>query len=306
MKTVRAILLAVCIATLATLFVACSQSSDNKPEGPSLKVTLQIPDGVDVDNTLQTIQMRLADVQGPRNVGKPQPVKGSSRYCFEIWNVKDTSLILNLMTWPGEFGMWVVDDSKYPGYTVKDIDSCLGGHRLQPFLTAGDGSFGAWAFASPEDADTINALLAEAESKNCYITDLTQFFWSREMDKLYSIEMTNGGNAPLMSNRDIAKVEEDSDNLELPCLMLTFNDTGREKFRKITFDNINRQLATVIDGKVYSAPIIASEISVGRCQITGFFSKEEVASLCAILSHPPIAKGIQVVSLEIPSNESAD
>lgn len=300
MKTVRAILLAVCIATLATLFVACSQFFDNKPEGPSLKVTLQLPDGVDVDHTLQTIQMRLTDVQGSRNVGKPQPVKGSNCYCFEIWNVKDTSLILNLMTAPGEFGMWIVEKSDMHEYTVDEIDSCLGGHRLRPLLTAGDGTFGEWAFASPEDADTINALLAEAESKDCYLTDFIQLYWSKEMDMIHALEVNYNDGSPLISNRDIAKVEKDSDH----SFMITFTDNGRKKFREITYDNIGRQLAIVIDGKVYSAPNIASEIPSGRSQVTGCITKEEVVNLCAILDHPSIAKGIQVVSLEIPNNES--
>ena len=46
-------------------------------------------------------------------------------------------------------------------------------------------------------------------------------------------------------------------------------------------ENINKRLAIVLDGHLYSAPVIRSEISGGKAQITGSFTEEEANALAA-------------------------
>jgi len=60
-----------------------------------------------------------------------------------------------------------------------------------------------------------------------------------------------------------------------------FSDQGREQFATFTKENINKRLAIVLGGQVYSAPVIRSEVSGGRAQITGKFSREEAEELAA-------------------------
>src|SRR5207244_8195044 len=60
------------------------------------------------------------------------------------------------------------------------------------------------------------------------------------------------------------------------------NSEGGRKFGKVTSENIGRQLAIILDGRVQSAPRIESRIaSDGR--ITGSFTQEEVQNLSLIL-----------------------
>jgi preprotein translocase subunit SecD len=56
---------------------------------------------------------------------------------------------------------------------------------------------------------------------------------------------------------------------------IEFTDDGRKRFAEVTRQNIRKRLAIIIDGKLCSAPVIMSEISGGKAQITGSFSRQE-------------------------------
>jgi len=54
-----------------------------------------------------------------------------------------------------------------------------------------------------------------------------------------------------------------------PVVTLSFNNTGKEKFAKITKENLNKQVAIVMDNRIVSAPTVQSEITDGKAIITG-------------------------------------
>ena len=79
-----------------------------------------------------------------------------------------------------------------------------------------------------------------------------------------------------------AEVRFDSDFNE-PYVSLNFNSVGAMIFQQVTRENIKKRLAIVLDGNVYSAPVIQDEIAGGRAQITGSFTSEEARDLAIIL-----------------------
>ena len=54
-----------------------------------------------------------------------------------------------------------------------------------------------------------------------------------------------------------------------PVVTLSFNNTGKEKFAKITKDNLKKQVAIILDNRIVSAPTVQSEITDGKAIITG-------------------------------------
>jgi SecD/SecF fusion protein len=66
----------------------------------------------------------------------------------------------------------------------------------------------------------------------------------------------------------------------------TLNDEGARLFAEITRENIGRQLAIVLDGDLYSAPVIQSEIPNGRGRISGRFDLREAQELANVLENP--------------------
>jgi RNA polymerase sigma factor (sigma-70 family) len=66
-----------------------------------------------------------------------------------------------------------------------------------------------------------------------------------------------------------------------PEINVEFSDVGKELFAAVTKENLNKRLAVVLDGHLYAAPVIRSEISGGKAQITGNFTEEEAQALAA-------------------------
>ena len=67
-----------------------------------------------------------------------------------------------------------------------------------------------------------------------------------------------------------------------PVIQFSLNPAGAEKFKRATGANINRYLAIILDGSVYSAPQIQSQIS-NEGQITGRFTAQEADELAKVL-----------------------
>ena len=66
-----------------------------------------------------------------------------------------------------------------------------------------------------------------------------------------------------------------------PQIDIELSDVGKELFAAVTRENINKRLAIVLDGKVFSAPVIRSEITDGKAQISGSYTEEELRELAA-------------------------
>jgi preprotein translocase subunit SecD len=64
---------------------------------------------------------------------------------------------------------------------------------------------------------------------------------------------------------------------------LEFDPQGGRLFERITEANVKKRLAIVLDGVVYSAPVIQEKISGGRASITGSFTMEEARDLAIVL-----------------------
>ncbi|MDR0595150.1 MAG: protein translocase subunit SecD [Puniceicoccales bacterium] len=67
---------------------------------------------------------------------------------------------------------------------------------------------------------------------------------------------------------------------------LSMTDAGAKLFEKITTNNIGRQLGIVLDGKLYSAPVIKTAIGNGQASISGNFSRREAFELANVLNNP--------------------
>ncbi len=65
--------------------------------------------------------------------------------------------------------------------------------------------------------------------------------------------------------------------------MIVFSDEGAKFWADLTGNNVSRNLAIVLDGEVYSAPRIMSEIFGGKALISGDFTEHEAKQLAALI-----------------------
>jgi len=68
-----------------------------------------------------------------------------------------------------------------------------------------------------------------------------------------------------------------------PYVSITFDSRGSRMFDQITAENVKKRMAIVLDGTVYSAPVIQERISGGRAQISGTYTLEEATDLAIAL-----------------------
>jgi len=71
-----------------------------------------------------------------------------------------------------------------------------------------------------------------------------------------------------------------------PEINVTFNSEGAQKFAEITRKNVGRFLAIILDGELYSAPVIEEEILGGNCRIRGNYDLKEAFELANVLVNP--------------------
>jgi preprotein translocase subunit SecD len=85
-----------------------------------------------------------------------------------------------------------------------------------------------------------------------------------------------------VTGRDLRNARPSLDENNRPAVSFTLNSEGGRKFGKVSGENIGRQLAIILDGRVQSAPTLESRITTeGR--ISGAFTQEEVQNLSLIL-----------------------
>ena len=71
-----------------------------------------------------------------------------------------------------------------------------------------------------------------------------------------------------------------------PEIALSFDAKGSELFARVTGDHVGHQLAIVLDGALYSAPVIRVPILDGNAVIEGSFSLTEAHELANVLENP--------------------
>ena len=89
------------------------------------------------------------------------------------------------------------------------------------------------------------------------------------------------------------------DNNGLPEVRLEFNRKGAGKFAKITEANIEKRLAIVLDGKVFSAPVIRDRIPGGKAQISGRFTMQEAKDLAIVLRAGALPAKLSIIQKRI-------
>ncbi|MGI6386102.1 MAG: protein translocase subunit SecD [Desulfomonilia bacterium] len=80
-----------------------------------------------------------------------------------------------------------------------------------------------------------------------------------------------------------------------PYVEITFSREGGRIFERVTSENTGKRLAILLDGKVYSAPVIREAISGGSAIIEGRFTDEEASDLAIILRAGSLPAPVEIL-----------
>ena len=87
----------------------------------------------------------------------------------------------------------------------------------------------------------------------------------------------------MLTGEDVSDARPAFDNLNQAYVTLNFNARGARIFERVTGENVGRGMAIVLDGTVYSAPVIRERIGGGRASISGSFTTAEAQDLAIVL-----------------------
>lgn len=83
-----------------------------------------------------------------------------------------------------------------------------------------------------------------------------------------------------------------------PAVSVQFNSEGKTLFGKITEQNVGRNLAIFLDGRIISAPVIREQIPDGKAQISGGFTPEEAKNLVRDLNYGALPLPVELLSTQ--------
>ena len=100
----------------------------------------------------------------------------------------------------------------------------------------------------------------------------------------------------LLTGADVANARVSIDqNTSEPYVSLEFTAQGARAFADLTSNNVGRHLAIILDGNLYSAPVIRERIPSGQAQITGGFTTEAATDLAIVLRAGALPAPVQVL-----------
>ncbi len=134
------------------------------------------------------------------------------------------------------------------------------------------------------DSDKLWKYLHSKEIQSQLPKDL-RFAWGWESEngskRLYVLKDA-GAKGP--GQKDILSVQvQEGHNKGNYEILLNFSSEGADSWARMTKENVGRNIAIVIEDKVAAAPMVREEIRMGKCLISGKFSKAEALELKSLL-----------------------
>ena len=163
------------------------------------------------------------------------------------------------------------------------------------------------AYANYKDTADINKYLSMKEIQAELPKDL-RLKWgvsAYEYDpkgqtfELYAIRSTErNGRAPLEGDV-VVSAKDEYDQFGNPAVSMSMNTDGSRRWAQLTKQNIGKSIAIVLDGYVYSAPNVNTEITGGNSQITGHFTPEQAKDLANVLKSGKMPAPARIVQEDI-------
>jgi len=169
----------------------------------------------------------------------------------------------------------------------------------------------AVGFALSRDTAQVGQYLRMAQIRALFPRDLS-FHWEfkaigteqgqENIFRLVAIKKASAnrdGSAPL-TGEAIVQARQDFDPTSgAASVDMNMNTEGSRVWARLTKENIGKQVAILLDGYVYSYPVVNQEIRGGRSQITGDFTIVEAKDLANILESGRLPAPARIIEEEI-------
>ena len=240
-------------------------------------------DNKDLFPALQQINRRLADMAKVNAATDSAAVKEDSTLFAGIDNVVDSTALM---------GAEFAKNNPLFALLQPSVDPQSG----QPYSSPVVG------MAKLSDMKTIDSLLSSPQIKTMLPRGLKLMWGVKPVDKagtayeLYAINANTKDGKPKLDGSVVTEARpEYSQYGSTAEVSMTMNQTGARVWARMTADNVNKFIAIVLDGSVYSAPRVNGEISGGRSSITGDFTINDATDLANVLKSGKLPAPAKIV-----------
>lgn len=158
-------------------------------------------------------------------------------------------------------------------------------------------------YAIAKDTAAINAMVNSEAAKSILPADL-KLAWGvknasgmkANVFELYALRANNG--QPSMQGDVIAYAKDEFDQNHRPIVSMTMTTSGARDWATLTKKNLKKCVAIVLDGYVYSAPVVQNEITGGNSQISGNFTTDDTRDLANVLKSGKMPAPTKIVQEE--------
>ncbi|MDO4789415.1 MAG: protein translocase subunit SecDF [Porphyromonas sp.] len=163
-------------------------------------------------------------------------------------------------------------------------------------------------YAQAADMAVIDSLLSIPEVKaqlprNIYLKwSAKPYSEEGKVYALYALKSSKRDGSAALSGEVVTEARAEVNNhvgRSDVGVSMHMNNEGAKQWARITRDNVGKQVAIVLDGLVYSAPVVNGEIPNGVSSITGNFSMDEANDLANTLKSGKMAASVDIVQEDI-------
>ena len=268
-----------------------------KIEGDDAAVIAAVKEKADmaIDNSFKVLSKRI-DRFGVTQPNIQKISGGNGRILVELPGVKEPERVRKLLQGTASLEFWPTFTSGEVYNQLLEAEKVIAAGSndttvvapLREILALENTGYARIGIAHYADTAKINSYLAMPEVKAVLNKGLIPMWSAKPIagseNHFELVAIKDEGNGAPLDGDAVAEARaqfaQDGGDAEVSMSM---NREGAKVWARLTGDNINRQVAIVLDGLVYSYPKVSDKIEGGNSSITGSFTPEEAQDLANVL-----------------------
>ena len=261
-------------------------------------------------SVLDVMRNRIED-HDQYGLGEPSIQQlGDSRLVVELAGISDVSRAKDYIQRTADFELSLVKKQEEYDNILSNIknhmkNNLINSPNIDSLMYPDNTSEGYLVYE--EDFEEIKAFL-DSESIRQFIKSNNKIVWDNDVlnfsqnfdnsmpfRRTYLVSSNPAISGGMIQTPKAVVSEMGTDNAGQWVVNLDMTKEGRQKWSRFTGKHINRQVAIILDGKVFMAPFIRDQISSGATQISGFADMQEAKDIASVLKAGELPAPINII-----------
>ena len=261
-------------------------------------------------SVLDVMRNRIED-HDQYGLGEPSIQQlGDSRLVVELAGISDVSRAKDYIQRTADFELSLVKKQEEYDNILSNIknhmkNNLINSPNIDSLMYPDNTSEGYLVYE--KDFEEIKAFL-DSESIRQFIKSNNKIVWDNDVlnfsqnfdnsmpfRRTYLVSSNPAISGGMIQTPKAVVSEMGTDNAGQWVVNLDMTKEGRQKWSRFTGKHINRQVAIILDGKVFMAPFIRDQISSGATQISGFSDMQEAKDIASVLKAGELPAPINII-----------